>query len=130
MMTGVIFRENAVRREACKAGVVVKRENWGLRAGRCAPAGRLLAGLFFAFALMFLPGAPYSALARGWSTTGADGVKWLVTPSGQDFFSLGVNNVAGGSAEDKAKGQHAYFWERFYPSLAAWGQDTQTRLES
>lgn len=72
--------------------------------------------------------APSLSFARGWSVTEQNGVKWLVTPQGGRFFSLGVNNTSGGSDEDKAKGDRAYYWQRFYPSLAAWGADTQKRL--
>jgi len=88
-------------------------------------------GFFCALVLTVALFIPQNALARGWSTTtDADGVKWLVTPSGKNFFSLGVNNVAGGSAEDQTKGDRAYFWKRFYPNLDEWGRDTQSRLET
>ena len=92
------------------------------------PAGRwcspTLLILFLAFALLI----PSFALARGWSVTEQNGVRWLVTPEGQKFFSLGVNNVHGGTNGDKEKGEQAYYWQRFYPSLEAWGTDTQQRL--
>jgi hypothetical protein len=55
-------------------------------------------------------------------------VRWLVTPQGQQFFSLGVNNTSGSTNDEKAQKKMAYYWGRFYPSLEAWGADTQKRL--
>ncbi|MFZ5428337.1 MAG: hypothetical protein ACOZEN_15335 [Thermodesulfobacteriota bacterium] len=73
---------------------------------------------------------PSLSLARGWSTTDEDGVKWLVAPEGGSFFSLGVNTANGGADDEKAKKNMAYYWGRFYPSLEAWGAATQERLAS
>jgi hypothetical protein len=67
-------------------------------------------------------------MARGWSTAEQNGVRWLVTPEGGKFFSLGVNNTSGSVNDEKAQKALAYYWGRFYPSLTAWGQDTQSRL--
>jgi len=77
---------------------------------------------------MFLAARP--ALANGWSTADRAGVKWLLTPDGQPFFSLGVNTVNGGKDDAKARAGQAYYWGLFYPDLAAWGQDTQARLRA
>ena len=71
---------------------------------------------------------PSLVLARGWSTMDQAGVKWLVTPQGQKFFSLGVNTVNGGKDDAKARNHQAYYWGLFDPDLAAWGADTQARL--
>jgi len=71
---------------------------------------------------------PALAQARGWSVTDQDGVRWLVTPEGARFFSLGVNNTSGSTNDAKAQAGQAYYWGRFYPNLEAWGRDTQERL--
>lgn len=84
---------------------------------------RLLLLLVLLLALL-----PSQAHARGWSTTEQNGVRWLVTPEGGKFFSLGVNNTSGSSNDEKAQKGQAYYWGRFYPNLEAWGQDTQARL--
>ncbi|MBI4806089.1 MAG: hypothetical protein HY795_12715 [Desulfovibrio sp.] len=55
-------------------------------------------------------------------------MRWLITPDGTKFFSLGVNNTSGSTNDEKAQKAHAYYWGRFYPNLDAWGQDTQSRL--
>nr|WP_279343388.1 hypothetical protein [Fundidesulfovibrio terrae] len=97
-------------------------------AGRCPAGGWGGATSRFLLILAFVLLLPSLSFARGWSVTEQDGVKWLVTPEGARFFSLGVNNTSGGSADDKAKGERAYYWQRFYPSLEEWGRDTQARL--
>lgn len=94
---------------------------------RGAPSGRrMLMALVLAAALLL----PSLAMARGWSVSGENGVKWLVTPEGQRFFSLGVNTTNGGTDDEKAKKAHAYYWGRFYPTLTAWGESAESRLKS
>ena len=90
-----------------------------------ALSGRRRLLLLLVFLLMLLPSL---AQARGWSTSEQGGVRWLVTPEGAKFFSLGVNNTSGSVNDEKAQKAQAYYWERFYPNLEAWGQDTQARL--
>ena len=84
--------------------------------------------LVLPFILILALCLPFSAQARGWSTADQDGVRWLVAPDGRKFFSLGVNNVAGGQDDEKARKGRAYCWKLFYPDLEAWGKDTQKRL--
>ncbi len=88
-------------------------------------ASALFAMLVLCVAMAFCPALAH---ARGWSVDNGNAVKWLVTPGGEKFFSLGVNNTSGGSADDKSRGEKAYYWSRFYPDLEAWGKDTQQRL--
>jgi len=85
---------------------------------------RLLAAAILALALA----APTVTLARGWSVDTSADVRWLVTPQGEKFFSLGVNTTNGGSKADLALGTKAYHFTRFYPDLAAWGAKAQERL--
>lgn len=59
-----------------------------------------------------------------------DGVWWLVTPTGGEFFSLGVNCTGPGQTlpPDPAKPQYAY--TRFYDSLDAWALDAIQRFRA
>ena len=113
------------------SGGIIPRAGAGHRPARVWGGAPSDYGIVFllALALTLALNTPLPALAQGWSTTEQNGVRWLVTPQGQKFFSLGVNNVGGGVDDDKAKAGQAYYWGLFYPSLEAWGQDTQKRLE-
>jgi hypothetical protein len=68
------------------------------------------------------------ARADGFATRQEAGVWWLTTDSGVRFYSRGVDTVNGGQDTAKAKDGHAYYWERFYPSLTAWRAATLSRL--
>lgn len=81
--------------------------------------------LVLCLALSFLPSMSH---ARGWSASNVESVRWLVTPDGKPFFSLGVTNTSGGLDDAKSKAGQGYYWGKFYPSLQAWGTDTQERL--
>ncbi len=59
----------------------------------------------------------------------ADGPRrWLVTPCGARFFSLGVNVVTGGSPARRYLGHEDYFWGTFYPDYGEWLAATRARL--
>ena len=93
-------------------------------AARVHPVRKGLGALLLVGLLLF----PALAQARGWGVMEREGVRWLAAPGGQPFFSLGVNTTNGGADDAKAKKSQAYYWGRFYPSLVAWGADTQKRL--
>lgn len=87
-------------------------------------------GLVISVALLTALLLPALSQARGWSTTEQNGVRWLVNPDGGTFFSIGTNNTSGGENDAKSKASQGYYWQRFYPSLEAWGKDTQERLSA
>src|SRR5262245_15428461 len=67
--------------------------------------------------------AEAAAPSSRWSITHRDGVAWLVTPTGELFFSIGVNSVDGGG-----DGAAAYDWSRVAPDYASWLDATRVRL--
>jgi len=74
-------------------------------------------------ALVLLTAATAGASSARWSIAHRDGVAWLVTPTGQLFFSIGVNSIDGGG-----DGDAAYDWTRVAPSYASWLDATRVRL--
>ncbi len=57
-----------------------------------------------------------------------NGKSWLVTPSGQRFFSLGVNALDGGYPYRDKDGKVYYSWTAFAPSSERWVETTRRRL--
>lgn len=56
----------------------------------------------------------------GWSVAEENGIQWLVTPEGKQFYSKGVNIVYPGKETEKSKLKQAYCWTNFYPSTEEW----------
>ncbi|HZU91530.1 MAG TPA: hypothetical protein VE993_19925, partial [Stellaceae bacterium] len=70
-----------------------------------------------------------AAPATRWSLAHEDGVRWLVTPCGARFYSLGVNTLDGGYPWRRHRGKTYYSWKAFAPTLADWAEEARTRLE-
>jgi hypothetical protein len=83
-----------------------------------------LAWAAFTHAGMDIQRAPHSR----WSVANQDGVWWLATPSGEPFFSLGINVLTGGADEREVGGRIWYSWKMFYPSMEQWARATLGRL--
>jgi hypothetical protein len=64
-----------------------------------------------------------------WSVVDNHGVKWLKTPCGERFYSLGVNALDGGYPWREHDGKIWYSWPAFAPSLADWVGATMGRLQ-
>jgi len=72
---------------------------------------------------------PARAPRPRWTVHGANGVDWLVDPCGDRFYSVGVNVLDSEVPKlPLPDGRTRYEWRRFYPSLAAWHDDTLRRL--
>ena len=90
---------------------------------------------FAAFAALAMPSAPARAcdLATAptdrWSVADDNGVKWLKTPCGDRFYSLGVNTVNGGYDWREKDKKIWYSWIAFDPSLDTWIKRTEQRLD-
>ena len=63
-----------------------------------------------------------------WSVVNDNGVRWLKTPCGDRFYSLGVNTVDGGYPWREKDGKTWYSWTAFDPSIASWVERTRHRL--
>ncbi|MEA2755451.1 MAG: hypothetical protein QOJ54_1740 [Aliidongia sp.] len=63
-----------------------------------------------------------------WSLARKNGVNWLVTPCGAEFFSAGVNVLDGGAPQRRAGDRLWYSWTAFEPSIDAWADEARTRL--
>jgi len=57
------------------------------------------------------------------------GIRWLKTPCGERFYSLGVNALDGGYPWREHDGKTWYSWTAFAPSLADWVNLTARRLK-
>ena len=64
-----------------------------------------------------------------WSLVSDHGTKWLRTPCGERFYSLGVNALDGGYPWREHDGKTWYSWAAFAPSLADWVRETVVRLK-
>jgi hypothetical protein len=64
-----------------------------------------------------------------WSLAAEGGVRWLKTPCGDRFYSLGVNILDGGYPQRAAGGKVYYSWTAFAPDLADWVVETRNRLQ-
>ncbi|MCC6488628.1 MAG: hypothetical protein IT364_14115 [Candidatus Hydrogenedentes bacterium] len=94
-------------------------EAWnGLRRPSCWAAFLL----FSACTLHTGAASPFYSVAE------LDGTWWLVTPSGGEFFSLGVNCVGAGQTLPPEPDKPQYAYARFYDSLDAWADDATRRL--
>jgi hypothetical protein len=71
-----------------------------------------------------------SAPTSRWSLMRENGVAWLKTPCGDRFYSLGVNVLDGGNGEHAKLGAAytGYDWQKFAPTISAWGENTRDRL--
>jgi hypothetical protein len=77
-----------------------------------------------------------------WSTVVEDGLAWLVTPSGEKFYSVGINVVDGGQLSSKVDdsipghpgrydgGGKRYVWTAFHGSINEWVDEAQSRMEA
>ncbi|HLJ62794.1 MAG TPA: hypothetical protein VKT70_01720 [Stellaceae bacterium] len=95
---------------------------------------RLAAGAALAFMLLAAGGTRACDLANApstrWSMEVGGAVKWLVTPCGDRFFSLGVNVIDGGASSVGVLDHPHYDWRRFAPSRAGWLDEMRTRLSA
>lgn len=79
------------------------------------------------------PASTWSFPATGYFATAKRHGRWFfVTPTGQPFFSTGVDHVASDSDTDQATGQCPYCEavQSQYPSTAAWATATVAQLRS
>jgi hypothetical protein len=90
-------------------------------------AGGFLPHLFLLLLLPLFLATCLPAWADGFGVKREQGVAWLTLPGGPRFFSIGADTVSGGSKTYRERG---YYFENYYPSLAAWAADTQKRLYS
>lgn len=65
-----------------------------------------------------------------WSVRAENGRDWLVTPCGDRFYSTGINVLDGDIPKQPVPGRVRYDWQRYYPSLEAWRDDTLRRIAS
>ncbi len=69
--------------------------------------------------------------APSWTVHGENGANWLVDPCGERFYSVGINVLDSEVPKlPLTDGRKRYEWRRFYPSLAAWHDDTIQRIRS
>lgn len=68
-----------------------------------------------------------NATSTRWTITKGPGPRFLVTPCGRKFFSIGVNVIDGGISAAHLGRPH-YDWRRFAASLPAWIAATRDRL--
>ncbi len=68
------------------------------------------------------------AEATRWSVEVREGVAWLITPCGREFFSVGINVLDGGELVGQLEGRRCYHWTRFYPNLAEWVRSARARV--
>ncbi|MCE5335538.1 MAG: hypothetical protein LLG06_13220 [Desulfobacteraceae bacterium] len=90
-----------------------------------------MARALLSFLLIALSFATPSAAAEkpGWRTAEINGVRWLIDPAGNPFYSRGVNMVSPNKETDKSRTGKAYYWANFYPSLEDWREDTARRVK-
>ena len=63
-----------------------------------------------------------------WSLGNDHGVRWLRTPCGERFYSLGVNTLDGGYDWREKDGKVWYSWRAFDPTLDDWVARTERRV--
>src|SRR5262245_22180471 len=90
--------------------------------------------LLLVVALRTVPAGACSDFTRApsarWSVATDGDRRWLVTPCGDRFFSLGVNVVNGGSPGRRYLGHEDYYWGAFYPQFDGWLTATRDRLRT
>lgn len=96
----------------------MKRIPWAL------PAWLLLAAAMPAHACADYGRAPSSR----WQILAERGINWLVTPCGERIFSMGINVLDSEVPKAALPGKLRYDWRRFYPTEAAWTEDTRRRV--
>jgi hypothetical protein len=69
-----------------------------------------------------------SAPSSRWSLVDEDGVRWLKTPCGDRFYSLGVNTLDGGYDWREKDNKIWYSWTAFDPTIQSWVRRTQRRV--
>ena len=74
------------------------------------------------------PAEPSTDPASGWQTLEKDGIRWLVTPGGQLFFSNGVNFLDSGKESAKSRAKQAFYWGNFFPTLEEWRRAAGAQL--
>lgn len=101
---------------------------------RMHPAPRVGLVLLAVLLLPPVPGAlgGCTNLARApdarWTFASHDGKTWLVTPCGERFFSVGINDLNGGSPARAFEGRIDYHWAAFQPDFDAWLRETRARV--
>jgi hypothetical protein len=103
----------------------------GLRRYRVPTSARRV---LIAAALLALTASPAlacdlaAAPTSHWSLANDNGVRWLRTPCGDKFYSLGVNTLDGGYDWREKDGKIWYSWRAFDPSLEDWIERTERRV--
>ena len=69
-----------------------------------------------------------SAPSSRWAIENDHGVRWLKTPCGERFYSLGVNTLDGGYDWREKDNKTWYSWRAFDPTIDSWVGRTQQRL--
>ncbi len=97
------------------------------------PLRLLLAAISTAAALLTADAASAacnlgSAPSSRWSLVDEDGVRWLKTPCGDRFYSLGVNTLDGGYDWREKDNKIWYSWTAFDPTIQSWVRRTQRRV--
>src|SRR5580693_2279564 len=133
------MRQGRARRAGrCRAADVADGRAHGRRHERVTRAAARSLPAFIAVAVAAaVPAASAIACAdfaaapsTRWSLATEHGVSWLVTPCGEQFFSLGVNILDGGYPEREKAGKIYYTWKAFEPTLEDWTAKARWRLSS
>ena len=73
--------------------------------------------------------SPWSAAPHAqWRVEVQHGVSWLLTPCGEQFFSIGINVINEGYPARRFAGRLSYHWETFYPDVLTWRTVTRQRV--
>ncbi len=70
-----------------------------------------------------------SAPSSRWSLRAEGGRQWLVTPCGERFYlAPGSTCSTARSRSSRCRAMSATSWQRYYPSIEAWRDDTRRRI--
>lgn len=136
---------NSCRSSWVKKGVLAEGQGtrgylrWPASLGGNGSCPRTATGrsLLIVVAIVLICGAPDRSPAQSlecmgptkWRTLREGEVWWLLNPSGERFFSIGVNAVLGGSQKRHHRGRIWYSWSEFYPDFYVWLLATRIRLK-
>ncbi|MBV8653762.1 MAG: hypothetical protein JO255_20035 [Alphaproteobacteria bacterium] len=98
-----------------------------LRYRTALAVGLLAGGLLWSAAALACPDLAAAPSTR-WTLRAEGGREWLVTPCGERFYSTGINVLDGDIPKQPMPGHVGYEWQRYYPSLEAWRDDTRRRI--